>query len=120
MSHWSREKGFKTSIEALLAMRHPPTALFTQHLAITTDLLAELECLDIRIPDDISLLGFDEVPMADFLKVPITVIEQNPQQIGKEAAELMLSSIGNNRRPDRKIVVPCRIIERASCRKLPV
>jgi DNA-binding LacI/PurR family transcriptional regulator len=115
---WSRERGFHDSIQQLLESPNAPTALFPQHLAITTDLLTELNQLDITIPDDISVVGFDDIPMADFFKVPITVIKQDPTRIGTEAAQLLLHTINKKADTPQRIVIPCQLVKRASCKTI--
>ena len=116
--YWDRTKGLHKSPLSLLSSATPPTAFFTQHLAVTIELLTELNSANAAIPEDVSLLGFDDVPMAEFFKVPITVIKQEPYTIGKKAAELLLSMIENKQQAPQKITVPCQLVERLSCKKI--
>lgn len=116
--YWHRKSGFEQSPKSLLVMANPPTAVFTQHLAITTDLLTILNKENITIPDDISLLGFDDIPMVEFFKVPITVITQDPYKIGEEAAKLLLANINDDDTPSQKIMIPCTLSKRLSCKKV--
>jgi len=97
---------------------NPPTVFFTQHLPITTELLTAFNNENISIPDDVSLLAFDELPMAEYLKVPITVITQNPYEVGREATKLLLDKISDDETPPQKIVLPCSFIKRQSCKKI--
>ncbi len=113
--NWHRENGFARSPRKLLTENKPPTAFFTQHLAITTELLEELDTGAINIPDDVSVLGFDELPMAEFFKTPITVIKQQPYTIGVEAAKVVIQRINTPDQPNERILVPCSLIERESC-----
>lgn len=115
---WNREKKFLKSIENILKMENPPTALFTMHLAITLDLLRDLNKLNINIPDDVSVLGHDEIPLFDLLKVPITVVRQSPYDIGKESARLLIKKIENKESKSQKVVLPCKLIIRESCREI--
>lgn len=116
--YWHRKSGFEQSPLSLLDMTNPPTVFFTQHLAITTELLTMLNDKQIIIPDNISLLGFDDIPMVEFFKVPVTVITQDPYKIGEEAAKLLLSNICNEEKPPQKIMIPCSLTKRMSCKKL--
>lgn len=116
IQYWHRETGFQNSIKDMLHSTPAPTAIFSQHLAITTDLLTQFNQEGISLPKDISLLGFDEIPMADFFKVPITVVKQEPYKIGSEAAKLLLENIKNKTLPNRKILVPCSVVQRQSCK----
>lgn len=118
IQYWQRETGLQNSLQSILASQNAPTAFFTQHLAITTDILKALDNANIRIPDDVSVVGVDEIPMAEFFKVPVTVVRQQSHEIGAEAARLLISKI---QKPDTnctRIMVPCSLIKRASCKKL--
>ncbi|MFT2091025.1 LacI family DNA-binding transcriptional regulator [Paraglaciecola sp. 2405UD69-4] len=118
IEYWRRGTGLVNSITNIINVSKPPTALFSQHLAITTDLLSELANANINIPDDISLVGFDELPMAKFFKVPVTVVKQDPYKIGTETAKLLLEHIKDTSLSPKKILVPCKLVERHSCRNL--
>ncbi|GAB2676692.1 LacI family DNA-binding transcriptional regulator [Aliiglaciecola sp. 3_MG-2023] len=117
VQRWDRESGFQTApIEIIKS--YAPTAFFTQHLPITVELLRSLNRANISVPDDVSLLGFDEVPMAEFFKVPITVVKQEPYSIGIEASKLLLNNIAKETNISHKILIPCSLEIRESCKKL--
>lgn len=115
---WDRKNGFSNSIKDILSQPNPPTALFPVHLQITLELLKELNNLNISIPADISVIGFDEIPMVDFFKVPITVVKQAPYEIGSESAKLLMKKITKEHEYHEKMVLPCTLIERESCAPL--
>ena len=115
VQYWHRETGFEVSPKALLAEETPPTAMFSQHLAITTELLAYLNQENIAIPTDVSLIGFDDIPMAEFFKVPITVVKQEPYIIGKEAAKVLFEVMKNKGEHAQKLLISCSLTKRASC-----
>ncbi len=118
IQYWQRDSGLQNSPQSILGSKNAPTAFFAQHLAITVDLLRAMDRAEVRFPEDVSVIGFDEIPMAEFFKVPITVVKQQPYVIGSRAAELLIDKI---RRPDQaatRILVPCTLIERNSCRVL--
>ncbi|KXI30174.1 LacI family DNA-binding transcriptional regulator [Paraglaciecola hydrolytica] len=117
IQYWQRETGFQQSIQHIMQSA-APSAFFTQHLAITTDLLTALNQEHISIPDDVSLIGFDDLPMAEFFKVPITVIKQEPYIIGLEAAKILLGSINDVNKPAQKIMISCSLVTRQSCKKI--
>lgn len=116
--NWDRENGFEIKITELLSAHNAPTALFTQHLALTIDVLDQLKTSTFSIPSDVSLLSFDEIPMNDYLKVPLTTIEQNPHQIGEQSAKLLLNKIEAKSREIEKVVVDCQLVKRESCIKI--
>ncbi|MFC4113731.1 LacI family DNA-binding transcriptional regulator [Nonomuraea zeae] len=68
--------------------------------------------LDLRVPKDVSLVMYDDVPWAELCSPPLTVIAQPGRDMGYRAAELVLRSGG--RRP-RSVVLPTELIIRGSC-----
>ncbi|MFA3790484.1 LacI family DNA-binding transcriptional regulator [Aliiglaciecola sp. SL4] len=118
IKYWHRETGFEQSPVDFLQSDNPPTVFFTQHLAITTELLSKLNTANIVIPDDVSLLGFDDIPMAEYFKVPITVITQNPYEIGRQATMLLLNNINSKVPSSEKFLIPCSLIKRSSCKEI--
>lgn len=118
IQYWQRETGFKTSPNEILGLNNPPTAFFTQHLAITTELLKNLSQEGVSIPNDVSLLGFDDIPMAEFFKVPITVVKQEPYKIGLEVAKLLLEKINDKDKASYRFMVPCTLTKRESCQSI--
>ncbi|WP_041522203.1 LacI family DNA-binding transcriptional regulator [Gilvimarinus agarilyticus] len=115
---WQREDGFERSPIGMLRGDEAPTAFFSQHLAITIDLLEAFNKSKVAIPDDVSLLGFDDIPMVDFFQTPVTVIKQEPYDIGQEAAKLLLRLIGDPEVAPQRITTPCKLVTRQSCRKI--
>lgn len=118
IQYWDREAGFHQPIKNMFNGSSSPTAFFTQHLAITTDFLKALEPLNFCIPNDLSLVGFDELPMADFFKVPVTVIKQETYHIGIQSAKLLLDRIENRNQLTTKITVACTFEVKKSTRQL--
>ena len=120
VQYWQRDVGFEQSPISALNSDNPPTAFFTQHLAISTDLLSLLNQNNIDIPQQVSIIGFDEIPMVDMFKVPITVVQQNPYQLGEESAKLLLDNLlSEGATPEiKKIIIPCELMIRASCQRI--
>ena len=118
VQYWHRDTGLAQQPNQMLAIENPPTAFFTQHLAITTDLLTALQQDDINIPNDISLIGFDDIPMAEFFQVPITVIKQAPYKIGLATAKLLLESISGDVKTPLRQKIPCTLEIRKSCKNI--
>ncbi len=115
---WHRQTGFEQAPSDILATHTPPTAFFSQHLALTTDVLKNLNNSPYSIPEQVSILGFDEIPMNDYFKVPITVIKQQPYQIGKQSAKMLLERIKSKSTDFQRVIIDCQLVERDSCRKL--
>ncbi|MBW8189733.1 LacI family transcriptional regulator [Neiella marina] len=115
--YWQRDGGLQQTPQQLITASGA-TAIFSQHLAVTTDLLKAFEQAQLSIPEDVSLIGFDELPMAEFFKVPVTVVKQQPYQIGYQSAELLLKQVQDKTQTQQRITVGCELIKRQSCRQL--
>ncbi|MEG3765429.1 LacI family DNA-binding transcriptional regulator [Alteromonas sp. 14N.309.X.WAT.G.H12] len=113
--HWNRKLGLQSSPVEMLKLANPPTAFFTQQIAITIDVLKALENAHIAIPQQVSLLGFEEIPMAEFFKVPITIVKQQPYEIGSEAARMLMNKLNNPKSVNTRMLVPCSLVKRQSC-----
>ncbi|MFI3276642.1 LacI family DNA-binding transcriptional regulator [Vibrio sp.] len=118
MQFWDREDGFQHPPIDFIRGEHSPTAIFTQHLAITTDLLLALNKANVSIPDEVSVLGFDEIPMVELFKVPISTIKQDAYQIGSETAKLTIEAIMGKHDDLQRNIVPCTLVKRESCARI--
>lgn len=77
----------------LLDLRRPPTALFVCNNLMTVGALAALHQRGLRVPHDVALVGFDDLPWAEALDPPLTVVRQPAYDVGRQAMELLLRRI---------------------------
>ena len=77
----------------LMSMWHRPTALFCANYEITLGTIMALNEMGIRVPEDISLIGFDNLPLAGVIKPRLTMIMQPMKELAHKAAELLISRI---------------------------
>lgn len=94
----------------LLAMNPRPTAVFAASDEIVLGLLSALKAADLRIPADISVVGFDDVGPLDLFDPPLTTIRQPVAEIGRRALELLRSPEA----PPRVVRLPVELVERRS------
>lgn len=73
-----------------------PTAIFALNDWLAVLALRALKQLEIKIPDTLSIAGFDDIDLAMHLEVPLTTVAQNPFAIGKRAAQLLLNRLPSN------------------------
>ncbi len=64
--------------------------------------------------EDVALIGFDDLMLADLLEPPVSLIAQDPATIGRTAAQLLFSRLDGQQEPPRQVVVPTRLIARGS------
>ena len=77
----------------LLALRKPPTALFVCNNLMTVGALAAIHQRGLRVPQDVAIVGFDDLPWAEALDPPLTVVRQPAYDVGRQAMELLLKRI---------------------------
>ncbi len=95
-----------------LAAPNPPTAVFSANIPCTMALVLALRQAERT---DIAVVGFGDFPMAAALTPPITVIDQDPAQLGRVAVERLLQRIEDPQsEPRRRTVLPVRLIPRGS------
>ncbi|MFT5130482.1 MAG: GntR family transcriptional regulator of arabinose operon, partial [Rhodothermales bacterium] len=78
-------------------------------------LMARLRDLDVAIPEQIRLCGFDDVKSASMLPVPLTTIHQPCAEIGRIAMLTMLDRFAHHNLPCRRIFLTPRLVVRDSC-----
>lgn len=99
-------------VRTLLALPDPPTAIFSSQNLITIGAIRALQQLGLE--HDIALVGFDDVETGDLLKPAITTVAQDPDRIGRLAAERLFAHLEGDTSAARQIVVPTRLVVRGS------
>lgn len=112
-----KETGGYAGTQALLALRDRPTALFTTNNLTTTGALIALREADISFPDEIALVGFDDIPWARIVRPALTVVEQPTYLLGTTAAQLLFARLnGRETSPlGRTIQLQANLVVRESC-----
>lgn len=105
------------ALRALLERKEPFTAVFCGNDLIAMGAIHALTEAGLRVPEDVGVVGYDDIQLARLLKPSLTTVRQPIRQISKELIELLLSAIdsGEERLLPKKIVVPNELIIRESC-----
>jgi DNA-binding LacI/PurR family transcriptional regulator len=103
----------KAAATALLTSPDPPTALFCISDTLGMGALVGAQELGLRVPEDVSITGFDNVVEATMLRPHLTSLEQPCRDIGVAATTALLGLIGGTA-PEPEIVLPHRLVVRAS------
>ncbi|MEZ4769843.1 MAG: substrate-binding domain-containing protein [Caldilineales bacterium] len=102
--------------DELLGMAEPPTAIFAANNAIAMGVIDSVGRHGLRIPHDIALVCFDDLPHASHLFPFLTVASQPVYDLGVNAAQLLLSRLADAEElPVRQVVLPTRLVVRRSC-----
>ena len=118
-AQYNNTGGHRAALE-LLDEPEQPTALFVTSSVVMVGVLRALRERCVRIPEDLSVIGFDDAPWAPLANPPLTVIAQSGYSLGQRAAEIILETLeGTRKKLSAKVVrLPTRLIERESCAPL--
>jgi LacI family transcriptional regulator len=89
---FTEEGGFRAGTP-FMALRPRPTAVFAGNDSMAIGMRSFLRGVGLRIPDDLSLVGFDDIPMARFVSPPLTSVQVPIAQLGTRAVERLLDAI---------------------------
>ena len=92
-----------------------PDAVFTATNFVTLGVIRAIRELGILVPDDLALVGFDDLPWADELFIPYTAVAQPTYEIGTRAVQLLLERINGLSDHPRLVKLPVQLVIRASC-----
>jgi GntR family transcriptional regulator of arabinose operon len=90
------------------------TAVFAENTGTGNQVIQIADKLNLTIPDRLSLIFFDDFEFSELSRIPPTIIVQQEEEIGKEAARLLISLINNPMQERKKIVLPSQLIVRQS------
>jgi LacI family transcriptional regulator len=106
-----------SAIRKTMASRKTPAAFFMSNNLVMRHALHAMSQLNLSIPDDVAVIGFDDFEMADIFNPAITVVRQPALELGNVAAELLFSRIHDKSgsQSGQQIVLPVEMIVRQSC-----
>ncbi|MCM0647331.1 GntR family transcriptional regulator [Clostridium swellfunianum] len=93
------------------------TAVIAENDYIALDIIKALEAIQVEMPNDISLIGFDNIPILSQMNIQLTTIEQDFYEIGRKAAVIVVDAIEGKNRKQIKEITPIKLIERNSTSK---
>lgn len=103
----------------LLDQPNPPTAIFASNDLMAFGALQAAGERGLHIPDDLSVIGFDDIPQASMMHPRLTTISQPLEQMGRVGVQLLLEQLDQPGRAPRRVTLATRLIERESCGRVP-
>lgn len=110
---FSEESGFRKAF-ALLERGDNLTAIFAASDLMAIGAMRAVQETGLRIPEDISVVGFDGIPLSRYLSPPLTTIRQPAVEKGKLAAEMLLQRLGGERVRNHQIYLEPELVVRAT------
>jgi LacI family transcriptional regulator len=112
---YQQQTGYENAKRLLQSPQLLPTAIFAANdLSAFGAMDAAREC-GLRIPDDISIIGFDDIPKASYVYPRLTTVRQPLEQMGQVAVKMLLERIEDQSRPPKKVALATQLIIRDSC-----
>lgn len=105
-------------MKKMLANKEIPTAVFIASDPMAIGAYKAIVEEGYSIPEDISIIGFDDIITAKFLTPALTTVKVYTDFMGESAVDILLERIKKNIKISRKIVLPVKLIERESCKKI--
>lgn len=112
-----RQTGGYRLMQDLLDLPQPPTAVLVANNLMTLGALQAIHERNLIIPDQIAVVGFDDMPWATSLQPPLTAVAQPTYELGMTAAQLLLDRLREPDRPFRHVVLETQLMIRASSGK---
>ncbi|SFA79164.1 MULTISPECIES: LacI family DNA-binding transcriptional regulator [unclassified Bacillus (in: firmicutes)] len=108
-------EGGQEAVRGLMSLEKPPTALVVADDLMALGVLNMLDEMGISVPEDISIVSFNNVLLAEMSRPPLTSVDINIYDLGYEAAKNLIQKIENPKEPNKRIIIPHKLIKRQSC-----
>ena len=112
--NWSATSGYQTT-KGLLAASRTFTAIFAQNDQMAVGAIRALREAGRQVPANVSVIGFDDIPLASYFDPPLTTLRQPMEESGQQAARLLVQTIQSPGHPPEQVLIHARLVERASC-----
>ena len=111
-----RETGYEI-IKRIIAGQNFPRALFVENDLMALGVIQGIRESGLRVPDDIAVVGFDDIAFASFPEIGLTTVRQPKYEMGKLAADILLDCIIKiTKEPKKHILEPKLIVRTSSCK----
>ena len=114
---FSSASGYQMT-QLLLNAKELPTAIFAASDAIAFGAMRAIQEKGLSIPDDISIIGFNDSEMSSYVTPALTTISAPAYDMGQHGANLIYAATNLNISTPLKAKIPCQLIKRESCKKL--
>lgn len=107
------EDGGRAAMRRLLD--HNPTAVFVASDTMAVGAMKAIKEAGLRVPEDIAVVSFDDLPVASIVEPPLTTVRQPIQRLGSTAVDILLNLIEHQGEGTQKVILPTELVVRASC-----
>lgn len=111
-------EGGQEAVSELMALPERPTSLLVVDDFMALGVLNKLDELGIKVPDDVSVVSFNNILLAEMSKPPLTSMDINILKLGIEASRSLIQKIEDSSEPAKRIIVSHKLVQRSSCSPL--
>jgi DNA-binding LacI/PurR family transcriptional regulator len=115
-----RAEGGLLAMRSLLELRQPPTAVFCYNDMTAIGALRAVHDAGLGVPACVSMVGFDDLPIASYVEPPLTTVRQPKAEMGRRAAGMLLDALAGGPSNASSIRVPGELVVRESTAPLQV
>jgi LacI family transcriptional regulator len=102
-------------MKKLLGLKPRPDAVFAANDPAAIGAMKAIWNAGLRVPEDIAITGAGDIALGDLLRVPLSTVSWSREELGKQAAELILDRIGPDPAAEfRRVVIPPQLVVRRS------
>lgn len=112
--NFSYESGL-AGADYFLSLKNPPTAIMCANDSMAIAALGKIIQGGSSVPDDISIIGFDDIAVASQIHPPLTTISAPIGEIAELAVDMLISQIQNREIVNKHIALPAKLIKRSTC-----
>jgi LacI family transcriptional regulator len=98
----------------LLKLDDPPTTIFASNDVMAMGAMDAIRTRGLRIPEDVSILGFDDIPQAAMVRPALTTVRQPLEQMGRLATQMLIDKLKNPEKEIGRVELPTQLIVRDS------
>ena len=112
---------FESGLEGadyFLSLKNPPTAILCANDSMAIAVVGKLIQEGLNVPDDISIVGFDDIPFASHIHPPLTTIAAPIQKIADLAVNMLVTQIQNKEIDNKHVALPAKLVKRSTCSEL--
>jgi len=111
---FTAEDGYRLA-KSMIAGANVPTAFFIASDSMAIGAIRAFHEAGLKVPDDISIIGFDDIPTAEYLMPPLSTVRVHTEFMGRTAVAILLERVIDQRSIPKKTIVPTEMIIRESC-----
>ena len=118
LGDWTAQAGYD-AFRHFRGLSSPPTAVVCSNDYMAIGLLKAAHEVGIRVPEELAIVGFDDIEMASFVTPMLTTVRQPLARIGREVIDALLTKINNPEASTSRILAPTELVVRDSCVERP-